>query len=338
MCQHNCKQTPAQTGMYKARLQRSLPRNPAPLASIEAFMDQTLPAYSAVMFADVAGSTSLYEELGDRQAKDIIGLALSIAVAQTEKHAGVLVKTIGDEVMCRFPSADAAGRCAIAIQEILRVGIPGARQMHMRMGLHWGPVIYEHGDVFGDAVNVAARMSAIARAGQIITTQASINAMSRQMGEKARLVDDTRVKGKQNSMAIYELVWEEDNLTALAPAQAGDGAANVLHLEYRGTPLELPAHASLTMGRGDTCDLYVNSPLASRLHARIENRRNKFVYIDQSTNGSFVLTEDGKTVYLKREELILNGHGVISLGEAVKSGGEYLIRYSLSEPTVEIRR
>lgn len=300
-------------------------------------MDQTLPAYSAVMFADVAGSTMLYEELGDRQAKDLIGLALGIAVAETEKHGGVLVKTIGDEVMCRFPSADAASRCAIAIQENLRLPVPGQRPLHMRMGLHWGPVIYEHGDVFGDAVNVAARMSAIARAGQIITTQATVQAMSVRIMNKARLIDDTRVKGKQGSLAIYELVWEEDNLTALAPTHPGDMSANVLHLEYRGTPLELPANASLTLGRGENCDLYINSPLASRLHARIENRRGKFVYIDQSTNGSFVQTADGKSVYLKREELILNGHGVISLGEAVKTGGEYLVRYSLSEPTVEIR-
>ena len=301
-------------------------------------MDQTLPAYSAVMFADVAGSTMLYEELGDRQAKDLIGHALGIAVAATEKHGGVLVKTIGDEVMCRFPSADSAIRCAIAIQESLREEVPGQRRLHMRMGLHWGPVIYEHGDVFGDAVNVAARMSAIARAGQIITTQAAINTLSTVLADKARLVDDTRVKGKQNSLAIYELVWEEDNLTALAAAQVSAENSNVLHLEYRGTRLELPANGSISLGRGENCDLFINSPLASRLHGRIESRRGRFIYIDQSTNGSFVLTEDGKSVYLKREELTLYGHGMISLGEAVKTGGEYLVRYSLSEPTVEIRR
>lgn len=299
-------------------------------------MEQTLPAYSAVMFADVAGSTTLYEELGDRQAKEIIGQVLGVAIAQTEKHAGVLVKTIGDEVMCRFPSADAAGRCAIAIHEALRDGSTGGnRVMQMRMGLHWGPVMYEHGDVFGDAVSVAARMSALARAGQIITTHTTIHAMSSRLTERARVIDDERTKGKPGQ-AIYELVWEVDKVAQISPP-AGERGINALYLEYRDETRTLGNSHQVTLGRGENCDLFINSPLASRLHARIESRHGKFVYSDQSTNGSFILSDDGKTTYLKREELILSGHGTISLGESVKPGGEYLIRYSVDEPTVEIK-
>jgi class 3 adenylate cyclase len=303
-------------------------------------MDQAIPPLCAVLFADVAGSTGLYERLGDRQAKDLISQALDMAVALVQQHEGVLVKTIGDEVMCRFPSAASAITAAIAIQESLRAGLPGASlALQMRMGLHWGPVIFEHGDVFGDAVNVAARMSAIARAGQIITTTETVRALPLALADRTRQVDATLVKGKQETLSIFEVVWEAENLTELVRVTlpALDPVGTILRLEYQGFPLELPSNGSITIGRGENCDVYVNSPLASRLHARIEQRRGKFVFIDQSTNGSFVQTEDGSEVYLKREELILRSHGIISLGEEVEPGSSFLIRYSLGEATVEMR-
>lgn len=299
--------------------------------TFETVMDQTAPNACAVLFADVAGSTRLYERLGDRAAKDLIGQALDAAIALTQAHEGVLVKTIGDEIMCRFPSAEAGIRTAIAIQEKLRDGLPGASYpLHMRMGLHWGPVIFEHNDVFGDAVNVAARMSSIARAGQIITTQETVAALPAVLADKARQVDATTVKGKQEALTIFEVVWEEENLTQLVQVTQPTLAANqmqVLRLEYRGQQREIMPGDSFSLGRGDSCELCVASALASRLHGRIEHRRGKFLYVDQSTNGSFVQTEDGKVVYLKREEVILSGQGFISLGEDIEPNGEHLIRF-----------
>lgn len=295
-------------------------------------MEPTSPASCAVLFADVAGSTRLYERLGDRTAKDLIGQALAAAIALVEKHEGVLIKTIGDEIMCRFPAAQHGIAAAIAIQECLRDGLPGATlPLYMRMGLHFGPVIFEHNDVFGDAVNVAARMSAIARAGQIITTEDTVAALPPYLADKARRVDATTVKGKQDTLAIYEVVWEEENLTQLMPATNPTQQSlqtSLLRLDYQGRQFEIAPGQSFGIGRGDTCELHVNSPLASRLHARIENRRGRFIYVDQSTNGSFVQTEDGKVVYLKREEVILSGQGQIALGEDIQPGNEHLIRYT----------
>lgn len=290
----------------------------------------TTQQYFAILFADVAGSTRLYEKIGDRAAREAISGVLARMTAIAERHAGVLVKTIGDEILCRFPAAERAVSAAIAMQEALAGDRSSPVRLDMRMGLHWGPVILEQGDVFGDAVNVAARMSAVARAGQIITTRDTVLALPPELAERTRLFDTATVKGKQDSMVMYEVLWEEDGsatmFIAAAPAAMASAPA-VLRLRYQGREIVLAAGEGLSIGRGDSAELVVASPLASRLHARIECRRGKFVFIDQSTNGSHVRREDGSCVYLRREELPLVGQGDISLGEAFGDDDSHLLHF-----------
>ncbi len=293
--------------------------------------NSTTQQYFAILFADVAGSTRLYEKIGDRAAREAISGVLGRMTAIAERHSGVLVKTIGDEILCRFPAAERAVNAAIAMQETLCNDSASPVRLQMRMGLHWGPVILEQGDVFGDAVNVAARMSAVARAGQIITTRDTVHALPETLAARTRLFDTATVKGKQDSMVMYEVMWEEEGtatmfIPAAAPAQAASPPA-LLRLRYQTQEIVLSGGDSLGIGRGDSADLVVASPLASRLHARIESRRGKFVFIDQSTNGSHVRREDGSTVYLRREELPLVGRGQISLGEAFGDDGSHLLHF-----------
>lgn len=294
-------------------------------------MESSTQQFHAILFADVAGSTRLYEKLGDRAAREAIGSLLSSMTEVARRHSGVLVKTIGDEILCRFPTAERGISAAVAMQKELTADTTRPVRLQMRMGMQWGPVILEHGDVFGDAVNVAARMSAIARAGQIITTRETVAALPESLAETARLIDTTEVKGKQDSLVIYEVVWEEENVTRFV-ASTGPGLATsapaMLSLSYQDQLQQLSLGASLGIGRAESCEFVVESPLASRHHARIESRRGKFVFIDQSTNGSYVRTEDGKISYLRREELPLWGSGSISLGEEPKDGDIHLLHFS----------
>ncbi|MDP2227999.1 MAG: adenylate/guanylate cyclase domain-containing protein [Moraxellaceae bacterium] len=282
-------------------------------------MESATQQFFAILFADVAGSTRLYEKIGDRAAREAITGVLQRMTIIAERHSGVLVKTIGDEILCRFPLADRAVSAAIAMQEALLADQTSPVRLQMRMGLHWGPVILEQGDVFGDAVNIAARMSAIARAGQIITTRETVHALPESLAARTRLFDTATVKGKQDSMVMFEVVWEQEGSATVFMATAGaassQGASIPLVLRYRDHEEQLAPGGSIGIGRAENSDLLVGSPLASRHHARIESRRGKFVFIDQSTNGSYVRTEDGNIVYLRREELPLWGSGDISLGE-----------------------
>lgn len=289
--------------------------------------------FHAILFADVAGSTRLYETLGDRAAKQAINGVLERMMVVAGRYSGVLVKTIGDEILVRFPTAERAVSSAIAMQEALATDTSAPVRLQMRMGLQWGPIIMENGDVFGDAVNVAARMSAIARAGQIITTQETVLALPANLAGKTRLYDTTHVKGKQDSLVIYQVLWEEEADATVFVAGTNPGrpasetALPTLQLRYQDQARELEMGSTLGIGRAETADLVVGSPLASRHHARIESRRGKFVFIDQSTNGSYVRTEDGNVVYLRREELPLWGRGEISLGEDFSEDTSHLLHF-----------
>ena len=288
-------------------------------------------AQFAVMFADVAGSTKLYEKLGDTAAKALIGETVSRMSDITRRLGGTVVKTIGDEVMARFPAAEPGIIAAITIQEALEKNPPRGIPVAVRIGVHWGPALLENNDLFGNTVNIAARVAAIAKARQIITTEETVVKLGPLLQEKARLFDRTQVKGIQNEVVTHQIVWEShDEVTTLAPTGGFSvmlASADPLEVRCGEEVREMACDAdAFTLGRADTCNLPVPSTLASRQHARIEFRRGRYILIDQSTNGTWVRLEDGKEVYLRREELQLWGRGVISLGGEV-SGGDVALVY-----------
>jgi class 3 adenylate cyclase len=289
-----------------------------------------------VLFADVEGSTTIYEKLGDEHANRIINNVIAKMTEVTVQNAGVLVKTIGDEVMCRFGNANNAITAASSIQEMLQksqaeYGI----KIQARIGLHMGQaLIRDDGDVFGDAVNIAARVTAIARGGQIITTKDTADSLSPEFQSECREFDRISLKGRSEETVIYDVLWERaDDVTRMSTMINFRNARQPekkIQLKYLGKEVGLfPESSVISLGRGDQCDLVVNSARVSRLHAKIEFRRGKFVIIDQSTNGTFVKSSDGKEVYLRREELPLVGDGVISLGMKADNKNPHGIYYSV---------
>ncbi|MDA0977503.1 MAG: adenylate/guanylate cyclase domain-containing protein [Proteobacteria bacterium] len=171
-----------------------------------------------VMFADVTGSTRLYETLGDEAANRIIGKVIDVMAKITEGYQGFVIKTIGDEIMCRFSSANDCVRAAIECQEEISAGIQGEDvEISIKVGLHFGPaILMDDGDVFGDAVNVAARMAGIAKGAQIITTQDTVSLLDADLQDMSRQFDRTNVKGKEEAIIVYQVVWEEsDDVTRI---------------------------------------------------------------------------------------------------------------------------
>ncbi len=295
-----------------------------------------IDTHFAVMFADVSGSTRLYETLGDKDAKALIGNVVDRMSTITRDHGGIVIKTIGDEIMSRFPSADAGIHAACAIQEAMEASPPvrPGTKVAVRIGLHWGPALLEGGDVSGDAANIAARMAGIAKARQIITTEDTVKNLSSALAEKARMFDRASVKGKVAEIVIHEVVWEEkEDVTTIVSMHTGGNTGatpTTAPLIIRCGKIEKLFRSDagvFVLGRADDCNLTVPSTLASRQHARIEFRRGKYILIDQSTNGTWVRTQDGKDVYLRREELPLWGDGLISLGEEVQPDNPALIHF-----------
>ena len=133
----------------------------------------------AVLFADISGSTKLYDTLGDTQAKRLIDECIGLMRGAVAHYGGRVIKTIGDEVMCVLPDAD--NGCLAATEMQLKIAaLPAVADVKraIRVGFHAGPVIEEASDVFGDTVNLAARMAGLAKGMQIITTQATVERLS----------------------------------------------------------------------------------------------------------------------------------------------------------------
>lgn len=289
----------------------------------------------AVLFADICGSTALYDNLGDSLARRLIAQCVATMSGEIDAHRGTLIKTIGDEVMCTFPSAEAAMHAACAMQRAVKNGrYEGGHAMHIRVGFHYGDAIREAGDVFGDTVNVAARVAAITRADQIMTTQAVVNALPPELREKTRQIMRAEFKGKQEHFDISIVIWEMDDMlsTRIGTPVLRKSPENIdeMSLCYRGQSLKVnKERRSVVLGRGETCDLVVQSSFASRQHIRIELRFGKFVVVDQSTNGTYVRAGDGSVVRLAREEMILQGAGSISLGQPYSENPAELVEFAV---------
>ncbi|OSM07045.1 putative adenylate/guanylate cyclase [Magnetofaba australis IT-1] len=293
------------------------------------------------MFADIAGSTRLYEELGDAKAREVTSRCIEMLTRLTELHEGKVVKTIGDEVMCIFPSADLAAEAAIRMQEDVEEGEDElGHQLHVRIGFHFGEVIREMErkrlDVFGDAVNLAARMVAQAKAEQIITTGETLQEVSPDIAENSRMLITTTVKGKTKPVEIFELTWgEEDDLTVMGGMPSPGMAQQQTHkltLRYSTEQVELgPSRDSITLGRGKQSEFRVPDNMSSRVHCKIEFRRDRFVIVDQSTNGTYVSTSAGENFFVHRDERRLTGQGVIGLGQKLGPSDDLAVHFDAGD-------
>ena len=272
----------------------------------------------AVLFADVSGSTKLYEVLGDALALATIGRCVTLMSTVCVGHGGRVVKTIGDEVMAVFPAADKAAQAAAEMQARIREHPPvGGSRLGIRIGFHVGQAIEAEGDVFGDSVNVAARMAALAKREQIILSAHAADALAPSLRARLRAVDTLSVKGKTQDIGIYELIWQEsdEDLTAVATRREALPARIVLRHGTQEIVLDETA-TTITLGRDAQNDIVIADRKASRLHGRVERRRDKFVIVDQSSNGTFVTIDGEPEIMLRREELMLRGRGHVTFGHA----------------------
>lgn len=291
------------------------------------------PQSLAILFADISGSTRLYDTLGDKAALAQIEQCLGLLGGVARRHGGEVVKTIGDEILCAFPSAAAAVEAAMAMQqEVAKEAEYGGNTLRIRVGLHFGEVLRENGDVFGDAVNVAARMAGLAAAEQIITTRATADVLPSALRTDIRHLGQTTVKGKREDIPICEVIWRNDAEMTVMPTMLPGMAARTqrigITLRHGGRQLDLSGQKpSAGIGRDVGNELVVNDPLASRRHARIDLRNGKFVLADQSTNGTYVTLGD-KTIFLHREELPLAGNGYFALGHKTTENAPEAVHFS----------
>jgi len=213
---------------------------------------------ATVLFADICGSTRLFEKYGNLQARQIESRVLELLKAKTAEFDGKVVKTIGDEIMSRFADAARALQAACEMHSTIKDDAYLLEfDIAVRIGLQHGPVLVEQSDLFGDAVNVAARMVALAKADQIITTRETVRQLPDNLELMTRSLGWSRVRGKLDELEIVEVIWQEpSSLTQLVSIEQQDEVRSLLFarliLEYHNKTYEvMPDSHIFTIGRGD---------------------------------------------------------------------------------------
>jgi len=292
----------------------------------------------AILFADVVGSTQLYDEFGDTKASETVAICLDVMKDSTRQFNGTVIKTIGDEVMATFPTVDEAMGAASKMQTQLSGeessdinDIP----VSIRIGCHFGPVVHEKNDIFGAAVHTANRMTSQAKARQIVISGATVEQMSPAVRKQTRQIDLATVRGRLDEVALFELVWAPDEATSVVPTIEWEDKVNrsaSLTLQFHDSSVVIDEFKkSVNLGRADDNDLVIKGNLISRIHARVEMRRGKFVLIDQSTNGTFLKKDNGEEVFVRRDSTELQGSGIIGLGKVASAGTPLAIHFSYEE-------
>jgi len=300
----------------------------APMLGAPSGAHQQQPA--TVLFADISGSTHLFETYGDLRARQLEARVLDLLAVRTVAHQGTVIKTIGDEIMSRFPDAESGVQAACEMQHAIKNdSVLSDWGIAIRIGLHHGLVLIEKKDVFGDAVNIAARMVELAKPDQIIMTRETVGGLPPELRQITRGLGSSWVRGKQDAVQIAEVIWDESTsltqmsaLTRRSDEDTQDVLRNLFYarliLSYRGQAHELvPSTGVFTIGRGLKNGLVIDRELVSRSHAAIEFRQGKFILSDHSANGTYLLLENGAGFFVRREEFALHGQGIICLGQAV---------------------
>lgn len=271
----------------------------------------------AILLADITGSTPLYEDVGDTAAMYQISARIDQMAEVVRGERGTTVISRGDDLLCVFADPSSALRAA---QRMLLTTLGGPLSVHA--GLHYGPVIHARGDIYGDAVNLTARLAALAKPGELLTSGRFVAELDEGEAATLRPLESIRFKGKRNPVEVYSFLGRTEALVTdvaitlnsrpfLSRAIPGlsDVTVSLSHRDRIYTCLE---HRKILVGRASHCDLVIDKPWVSRSHATIAVRRGKVEIVDQSTAGTYVTIGEGSEIFLHRETLSLTGSGIIS--------------------------
>lgn len=281
-----------------------------------------------VVFADLTGSTGVFESLGNAKATQAITRLTQWISKVCTAQNGQLVKTLGDGVLMVFPiNADAV----VAVIEMQRIHAerikswPNKLKMRLQVGLARGDVVEQDGDFFGDAVNVASRLSDLSGPDQILCTETVINELPADAVARFRSLGPMAIRGRLEPCLVYRMEWQNEVLSDFftMPAslsvlpftrpvpQLGMIRLSWLDVQASFSSADLPIH----LGRDAEAEFVVNDPRVSRLHAKISWRDGKFYLEDVSSYGSWVRFAQGSAIVaLRRQECVLLVEGDIALG------------------------
>lgn len=295
-------------------------------------------AERSIVFADVAGSTRIIEAVGEADGLAFIASLLRHIERVTRKLQGEVVRTDGDEIMCSFRSPLDGVVGAIEMQRVIDQHEPASGiRPRIRVGLNWGPVVAEEGEIVGDAVNLAARLASMADAGQILTTGDTIDSMGTSVIPH-RALGRFDIRGRDSAIRINEVLWRDDaqEVAERAP-RIEQHRAVVFNLRVRNGADAITmvgdVASTVGVGRGDGSVFVVRDSAVSRSHADLVVRGGRFYLADHSSNGTFVRQKGQTPTFVHKNEILLHGSGEFRLGRKFEDPDGPVLRYRVTVAT-----
>ncbi len=283
-------------------------------------------AKTTVVFTDLTGSTSVFETLGNFRATKAVTQLTYWICSLLQAHGGKVIKTLGDGVLTVFPDAGAAIDAVVQLQREHQANLlqqPMAEHLPIRVGVATGEVEIVNDDCYGDAVNVASRLSDLAGPHEIWVSSAELDFSSRANGIRYRPLGSIHVRGRVEPCVVHQVEWHEDQSTDFITMQGNldqtarsDALGQQIELSFLDQSrtymaFDLPVH----VGRIRHCEFIVADPRVSRTHFRVEWRNGRIMLVDVSSYGTWIRFAGARAeVLLRREECVLYGQGEIALG------------------------
>lgn len=280
-----------------------------------------------VLFADITGSTTLYAQRGDATAFALASACLDVVDAKVLAGGGRVVKRLGDGVMAVFDAPDAALAAAVEIRTALDDPVnPLNREgLRVRAGIACGKAVVVAGDVYGDVVNVAARLVGLAGGDEIFLSGTVYERLPALRRAQMRVIDQLLLRNRPSPVLVYELMREERDATVSINMRPRAAMATMQLTHGERLFVVSPERVRVTIGRHADSDIRVEHEAVSRTHAEISLRGEKFVLVDCSTNGTYVHVDNGPMLRIVREEIVLTGGGRIVPGVEPEQPIRYLV-------------
>jgi class 3 adenylate cyclase len=297
-----------------------------------------------VLFADLRGSTALFETLGNAEATSVVTYTIGQMSRAVAAVGGRTVKTLGDGLMATFESASAALDAATGMHEALerlvamgrqRGASPGLKALRLQVAISFGEIVEMSGDCFGDAVNVAARLLDHAGDNEILVTDEFRTALAAAQRAQFRSLDLINLRGRVEPVHVHVLEAAGHGFDSAA-TQFGDGGfappeADGIRLIW----LDLDrvfdiGQLPVVLGRNAQAAFCITDGRVSRSHARIDWHAGSFTLTDLSFNGSFVrFSGSGEVLALRRNSCTLHGAGAIGLGSSPADLDAPVVRFEV---------
>ncbi|UCI10754.1 adenylate/guanylate cyclase domain-containing protein [Mesorhizobium sp. B1-1-8] len=286
---------------------------------------------AAVLLADVVGSTPLYEHIGDDAALQQVSDCLDAMREIVARHGGDFIHSKGDDVLSLFENPEAALRAVCQISRQLTEG-----PLSARIGLHFGGVIRARGEVFGDVVNVTARLSTTANPGEVLISQSFYEALSAGSRSGLRLLDKMDFKGKHQVFDVYTL-WSDNGALStqitsrgtITGKRSGPPRQINLFIRYGDQLRSCRNNEMVTIGRSPECNIVVARPWVSRHHATFTISNGRARLVERSSSGTYLSMGPGHEVFIRREDILLFGSGVISPGLRLSLSDAQVLHYEI---------